>query len=213
VKVTKSTDLLSTQKGTTSMRPKFIHFTLVFLGSILAGVACATVKGAENAPGSFYDFVMKDIDGKSVPLSSYKGKVLLVVNVASQCGYTPQYRGLEALYRKYKSRGFMIIGFPANNFGHQEPGTDTEIKTFCTKTYDVTFDLFSKISVKGSDQHPLYRFLTSTGTNPEYSGEVKWNFQKYLLDRKGRIVGKFASAVEPSSSELTSAIEQALNAQ
>jgi glutathione peroxidase len=194
------------------MQPKFMHFTMVLLGSILAGLPFATVMGAEKAPGGFYDFVMKNIDGRNVPLSMYKGKVVLVVNVASECGYTPQYKGLEALFRKYKNRGFVIIGFPANNFGHQEPGTDAEIKTFCTKTYDVTFDLFSKISVKGSDQHPLYRFLTSAETNPEFSGDVKWNFQKYLLDRNGKIVGKFLSAVDPSSSELTSAIEQALNA-
>lgn len=182
----------------------------VLLGPLLAGISIATVAAPETKVNSVYVFAMKNIDGKTISLSAFKGKVLLIVNVASRCGHTPQYKGLEALYRRYKDRGLVILGFPANNFGQQEPGTDAEIKAFCTTKYDVTFDMFSKISVKGPDQHPLYRFLTSPETDPKFSGEVQWNFQKYLLDRNGSIRGKFAPAVEPLSDELTSAIEQAL---
>jgi glutathione peroxidase len=161
----------------------------------------------EKPATSVLGFTMKTIDGEDVTLSKYKGKVLLVVNVASECGFTPQYKDLEALYRKYKDRGFMVLGFPANNFGAQEPGTDQEIKTFCSSTYGVTFDMFSKISVKGNDQHPLYKFITSDST---YGGDVKWNFQKYLVDREGKLSGKYFSKVTPMSDEVTSAIEKAL---
>ncbi|HUI10015.1 MAG TPA: glutathione peroxidase [Bacteroidota bacterium] len=161
----------------------------------------------EKPHTSVLSFTMKDIDGTDVPLSKYKGKVILIVNVASQCGFTPQYKDLEALYEKYRDRGFVILGFPANNFGEQEPGTDPEIKKFCTSTYGVTFDMFSKISVMGSDQHPLYKFITS---DPVYGGDVKWNFQKYLVNRDGKIIGKYFSRVTPLSPELTGAIEGAL---
>jgi glutathione peroxidase len=183
---------------------------LLILCSLLATYPAITL-ATDTKPASIYDFTMKNIDGKEKPLSDYKGKVVLIVNVASKCGYTPQYEGLETLYRKYKDRGFIILGFPANNFGHQEPGTDAEIKDFCTTKYNATFDMFSKISVKGDDQHPLYRYLTSADTDPEFAGDVKWNFQKYLVDRKGTIVGKFMSRVEPLSDEITSAVEKALN--
>jgi glutathione peroxidase len=167
--------------------------------------------GLEPAPeGGVYAFTMKSIDGKDVPLSEFKGKVLLFVNVASQCGYTPQYKDLEALYRTYKDRGLVILGFPANNFGRQEPGTDAEIKAFCTTTYDVTFPMFSKISVKGDDQHPLYRYLTSKAANPALAGDVKWNFTKFLVDRNGNVVRRFGSSVKPLSADLVEAIEAAL---
>jgi len=155
---------------------------------------------------------MKTIEGKTIPLSTYKGKVLLIVNVASRCGFTPQYKDLEALYKKYENQGFAILGFPANNFGGQEPGTDPEIKEFCTANYGVTFPMFSKISVKGEDQHPFYRYLTSDEANPATSGDVKWNFQKYLVGRDGKVLAKFLSRVTPLSEELTSAIENALKA-
>ena len=178
--------------------------------TISTGTFMATSTAAENKPLSIYDFTMKNIDGKNVPLAQYKGKVLLIVNVASRCGYTPQYKGLEALYRKYKDGGFVILGFPANNFGSQEPGSDADIKAFCETTYAVTFDMFSKISVKGNDQHPLYRVLTSPGTNPTSSGDVKWNFQKYLVGRDGAVIGTFPSRAEPLSREVTSAVEHAL---
>ena len=189
-----------------------MHQTLlsVILTSVLGSTSLTGVGTSSKDAGSIYDFTMKTIDGKELPLSHYKRKVVLIVNVASQCGFTPQYKGLEALYRKYKDQGFIILGFPANNFGQQEPGTDAEIRTFCTSKYDVTFDMFSKISVKGSDQHPLYRFLTSPTSDPKFSGDVKWNFQKYLIDRNGNIVGKYLSAVEPLSAEVTSAIEREL---
>ncbi len=156
------------------------------------------------------DFTLNSIDGQAAPLSQYKGKVLLLVNVASQCGYTPQYAGLEAIYEKYKSRGFVVLGFPANNFGQQEPGTDEEIKTFCTRTYHVSFPMYAKISVKGDDQHPLYRFLTDKQANPATGGEIQWNFTKFLVGKDGKVLARFESEVEPESPELTSAIEKAL---
>ena len=180
---------------------------ILLLAMLPASVAVAAGKPADNV----YDFTMKSIDGKPVPLSSYKGKVVLIVNVASECGFTPQYKGLESLYLKYKDKGFVILGFPANNFGQQEPGTDAEIKTFCTTKYNATFDMFSKISVKGDDQDPLYKFLTSSKTDPKFSGDVKWNFQKYLVDRRGNIVARFLSATEPMSEDVTSAVEKALS--
>jgi glutathione peroxidase len=166
-------------------------------------------KQMEQHP-KLYSFVMKTIDGKEKPLSDYKGKVIMIVNVASKCGHTPQYKDLEEIYKKYKNRGFIILGFPANNFLWQEPGTDEEIKNFCTLNYDVTFDMFSKISVKGKDQHPLYQFLTK---EPSVAGEVKWNFQKYLVDKKGNIVKKFAPGTKPTEKEVIDEIEKLLNNQ
>ena len=144
------------------------------------------------------------------PLSAYKGKAILLVNVASQCGYTPQYEGLEAVYRKYKDQGFVVLGFPANNFGGQEPGTDEEIKTFCSSKYNVTFPMFSKISVKGEDKAPLYQFLTDTAANPTTGGEIKWNFTKFLVDKNGKVIARFEPAVKPESAEVAAAIEKAL---
>lgn len=159
---------------------------------------------------TFYSFTMKDINGKDTSLSEFEGKVVLVVNVASRCGFTPQYDGLEKLYQKYKDRGFFVLGFPANNFLWQEPGTDEEIKTFCSTKYNVTFPLFSKISVKGKNKHPLYQWLTSKETNPEFSGGVSWNFNKFLVGRKGVVVARFGSRVTPESDELQNAIDSAL---
>jgi glutathione peroxidase len=159
---------------------------------------------------SALDFTMKTIDGKSMPLSNYKGKVVLVVNVASRCGFTPQYTALEAVYEKYKNKGFVIIGFPANNFGFQEPGTDEEIQTFCRSKYMVTFSMFSKISVKGDDQATLYKFLTDKSANPATGGEIQWNFTKFLLDRGGKVVSRFEPAITPDSQQVISAIESAL---
>jgi glutathione peroxidase len=159
---------------------------------------------------SIYDFTMKDIDRKEVNLGQYRGKVVLVVNVASRCGYTPQYEGLQKVYLKYKDRGFVILGFPANNFMGQEPGTDEEIKTFCSTKYNVTFPIFSKISVKGDDIHPLYKFLTSKDTNPDFGGDIKWNFSKFLLDKSGKIIARFEPKVTPESDPVIQAIEKAL---
>lgn len=163
-----------------------------------------------GADSPLYDFAMKDIDGQDVGLKTYKGDVLLIVNVASRCGLTPQYTGLEALNRKYRDQGLVILGFPANNFMGQEPGTNLEIKAFCTENYGVTFPMFSKISVKGEDQHPLYRYLTSETTDPDFAGEITWNFNKFLVDRKGRIVNRFDSGVKPEDPQLVEAIEAAL---
>ncbi len=147
------------------------------------------------------------IDGQPAKLADYQGDVVLIVNVASECGYTPQYEGLEKLYEKYKDRGLTILGFPANNFGAQEPGSDEEILKFCQSRFSVTFPMMSKVSVKGDDQHPLFAYLTS---HAEPTGEIPWNFHKFLLDREGRIVGRFNPDVTPLSEELTSKIEETL---
>jgi glutathione peroxidase len=182
--------------------------TAVFAFS-LSSRASAT-PGSGEKMNSIYDFSLKDIDHKEVSLSQYRGKVVLVVNVASRCGYTPQYEGLQKVYMKYKDRGFVILGFPANNFMAQEPGTDEEIKTFCSAKYNVTFPIFSKISVKGDDIHPLYKFLTSKETNPEFSGDIKWNFSKFLIDKNGKIIARFEPKVTPESDPVIQAIEKAL---
>jgi glutathione peroxidase len=165
--------------------------------------------GTTFAASNIYDFTLPNIDGKSMPLADFKGNVVLVVNVASQCGYTPQYTALEAIYEKYKAQGFVIVGFPANNFGAQEPGTNEEIKTFCTRKYSVTFPMYSKVSVKGDDQTPLYQYLTKDTPAP-IAGDIKWNFTKFLVDRRGTVVQRFESKVTPDSPEVTSAIEQLL---
>ena len=189
---------------------------MIWLVALLAVVASSTITSplisqqkekSPMQPGNIYGFTMKTIDGREKPLSDYQGKVLLIVNVASRCGYTPQYKDLEEVYRKYRSQGFRILAFPANNFGGQEPGSDEEINEFCSTNYDVTFDLFSKISVKGDDQHPLYRYITNESPFP---GEVKWNFQKYLADRKGNIVAMFPSRVKPSDKQVVEKIEALL---
>ncbi len=156
------------------------------------------------------NFVMKDIDGKIVNLARYQGKVVMMFNGASMCGFTPQYAGLEKLYEKYKAKGLVILGFPANQFMQQEPGTNAEIKKFCTLKYNVAFPMFSKIVVKGEGINPLYQFLTSKETDPKFAGDITWNFNKFLLDRNGVIVGRFDSKITPESPELIKAIESAL---
>lgn len=162
-------------------------------------------------PASALDFTMKDIDGKDTPLSTYKGKVVLIVNVASKCGYTPQYAGLESLYKKYAGQGLVVLGFPANDFMKQEPGTDAEIKTFCSLKYNVTFPMFSKIVVKGKNKHPLYAFLTGKDTNPNFAGEISWNFAKFLLGRDGKVIARFDPGDTPESPKVLKAIESALS--
>lgn len=152
-----------------------------------------------------HSFTMKTIDGKDQPLSEYKGKALLIVNVASKCGFTPQYKGLEELYQKYKDRGLVVLGFPANNFMGQEPGTDAEIKEFCSLKYNATFPMFSKISVKGKDIDPLYQYLT---TQSGFDGDIAWNFNKFLVNKDGQVVARFGSRSEPMSKELTEKIEE-----
>jgi glutathione peroxidase len=159
---------------------------------------------------TIYDFTMNSIDGQPTPLSSFKGKIVLLVNVASRCGYTPQYTALESIYEKYKGRGFVIVGIPANNFGSQEPGSNQEIKTFCTAKYHVTFPMMAKVSVKGSDITPLYQFLTDKTAHPDTGGEIGWNFTKFLVGPDGKVIARFDSKVEPDSEQVTSAIEKAL---
>jgi glutathione peroxidase len=158
------------------------------------------------------DFKVKNIDGKEIPLKAYRGKVLLIVNTASRCGYTPQYEGLEALYQKYKRQGLRIAGFPSNDFGGQEPGTEKDIKEFCTSKYKVTFDMYSKVATKGPAQSPLYKFLTEKETNGEMSGDIPWNFTKFLVDRKGNVIARFEPKDAPLTPKVMEAIEAALKA-
>lgn len=153
---------------------------------------------------SIYDFKVKDIKGNEISLSKFKGSPILIVNVASKCGYTYQYENLEKVYQKYKSKGFKILGFPANNFGSQEPGSNEEIAKFCKLKYDVTFDMMSKISVKGDDRHPLYKFLIEES---EKKSEIGWNFEKFLIDKNGKVVGRYESSVEPNSEKITKTLE------
>ncbi len=176
----------------------------IILSVCVAGVCMAA------ANEGVYNFTLKSIDHQPVSLSTYHGKALLLVNVASKCGYTPQYAALEKLYETYKDKGLVIVGIPANNFMSQEPGTDAEIKTFCSNKYNVTFPMMSKVSVKGEDQAPLYAFLTDKSSDPKFGGEIKWNFTKFLFDRNGNPVARFEPAVTPDSPEVIAAVEAAL---
>lgn len=195
---------------------KFLTVTAVLAlgGTLLPDLSLAQTSEEKlmmaAKPSSLYDFTMEDIDGKPIHLGQFKGKVLLLVNTASFCGNTPQYADLETMYERYRGKGFEILAFPANNFGQQEPGTNQEIKGFCLTKYAVSFPLFSKISVKGSDKHPLYRYLTEQSPFP---GEVEWNFQKYLVDRSGNVVGRFHHRTKPLSPEIVKQVEQVLAAQ
>ncbi len=157
-----------------------------------------------------HDFKATTIDGEEKSLGDFAGKTLLLVNVASECGLTPQYKGLEELHRKYKGRGFSVVGFPCNQFAGQEPGSDEEIKSFCESRFDVTFPLFSKIDVNGDERHPLYAHLTGEETTPDGPGDVKWNFAKFLVDKNGNVVARFDPAAEPTDKVVTKAIEEAL---
>lgn len=206
---------------------RLIYLLSLFLGALVIVTACSTnaaeqqtinssakeatkmsTATANTNAKSVHDFKMKSIDGQEIKLDTYKGQVALIVNVASRCGYTPQYEGLQAIYTKYKDQGFVVLGFPANNFGSQEPGTNEEIKTFCSTKYNVTFPMFAKISVKGADIHPLYQYLTSNEVG--FGGDVQWNFGKFLIDKNGKVIARFASGDAPESSKVTQAIEQAL---
>ncbi len=175
----------------------------------LAIASLLAMKPGQPMANSIYDFTMANIDGKPTPLRKFKGKVLLVVNVASKCGNTPQYAALESLYEKYGKEGLVVLGFPANNFGAQEPGTDTEIKTFCTSTYNVKFPMFSKISVKGDDIAPLYKWLLAQSKS---TSDVDWNFAKFLVARDGSTVQRFSARTKPDSADVVAAIEADLKA-
>jgi glutathione peroxidase len=183
----------------TGVHMKKLFFTLALLGT--------TLMAAEK---TVYDFTLNSIDGQATPLRSFKGKVVLLVNVASRCGFTPQYSALESVYEKYKDQGFVIVGIPANNFGGQEPGTNQEIKTFCSAKYNVTFPMMAKVSVKGADITPLYQFLTDKNSNPKTGGEIGWNFTKFLIGPDGKVLARFDSKVVPDSPEVTAAVEKAL---
>jgi glutathione peroxidase len=178
-----------------------------------ASAAPATQPAQPSNQKSPLDFTVQNIDGKAVNLDQYRGKVVLIVNVASKCGNTPQYAGLEKMYEQYKDQGLVILGFPANNFGHQEPGTNSQIKTFCTSKYDVTFPMFSKISVKGDDMAPLYQFLTRQKTAPKPAGNVSWNFEKFLVGRDGDVIARFTPKTKPDNKELVAAVQTALKGQ
>ena len=156
------------------------------------------------------NFKMDRLDGKSANLADYKGKVVMIVNVASKCGLTPQYEALEGLHEKYADKGLAVLGFPANEFGKQEPGTNEEIAEFCKENYGVKFDMFSKVVVKGEDKCPLYTFLTSKETNPKFAGDISWNFEKFLINREGEVVARFSPKVKPDSEEVIKAIEAEL---
>ena len=185
-------------------------FSLIFLITISVNLLQSHDKQKGVTMNSIYDFTMKDIDGNDVKLEQFKGKAILIVNVASKCGFTSQYEGLQKIYSQYKDQDFVILGFPANNFMRQEPGTNEEIKQFCSLNYNVTFPMFSKISVKGKDIDPLYKFLTEKETNPEFFGDISWNFNKFLVDQEGKIVARFGSRVKPESEEMIQAIEKIL---
>jgi len=178
--------------------------------TIITTFLLSTFLMAMTHAADLYQIPLKDIDGKDTSLKAYQGKVLLLVNVASKCGYTPQYKGLEEIHRKYKDKGFAVLGFPCNDFGRQEPGSNQEIKEFCTSTYEVSFPLFDKLHVKGAEQHPLYAALTGKGA--PFPGDVKWNFGKFLVGKDGQIIARYESGDTPESAKVTGAIEKALAA-
>lgn len=180
--------------------------TAVFV--LAATVFAADKEGKKVAPA--LNFTMNSLDGKPVELSRYQGKVVLIVNVASECGLTPQYKQLQELHKKYAGQGLAVLGFPANEFGAQEPGTNQQIADFCKKNYGVEFDMFAKVVVQGKDQCALFRHLTSKETNPKFSGPIGWNFEKFLLNRQGEIVARFKPDVEPDAKEVVAAIEAEL---
>lgn len=179
------------------------------IGIVLAGESNAQSLEA-GMTDSIYGFDVKRIDGTATNLAGYKGQVLLIVNVASRCGFTGQYAGLQKLYDTYKEHGFVVLGFPANDFLRQEPGTNKEIAEFCSLKYHVAFPMFEKIVVTGGDMHPLYKYLTGKTTNPEFCGKISWNFNKFLIGRDGRIVARFGSRTEPDSKDLIAAVEKTL---
>lgn len=177
---------------------------------VLVGTTLSAEAGDKGKVPAALNFKMKTLDGKDIDLGQYKGKVVLFVNVASECGLTPQYKGLQALHKKYAEKGLVIIGVPSNDFGMQEPGSNEEIATFCKKNYGVEFIMLSKVAVKGKEQAPLYKYLTSKETNPKFGGPIQWNFDKFLIGRDGSIVTRFLPNVEPESKNVTDAIEKEL---
>ena len=203
------------------MNRKFAAGVLIAALAVGAGVVVSNLvvadenrsEGASDAqPAGPLTFVVKDIKGDDYDLSQLKGKVVMIVNTASKCGNTPQYESLEALYQEHKDEGLVIVGFPANNFGGQEPGSDAQIAEFCQSKYNVTFPMMAKISVKGDDKAPLYKYLTEESTAGEFAGEVKWNFAKFLIGKDGKVVARFDPKTKPDSDEVKQALEKALSA-
>jgi glutathione peroxidase len=192
------------------MKNVVVMFAATALLAVASGIVNSEEKKGDKAVPAALNFKMNRLDGKPADLSSYKGKVVMIVNVASQCGLTPQYTQLEGLHEKYGEKGLAVLGFPANEFGAQEPGTDEEISKFCKSKYDVKFDMFSKVVVKGEGQCPLYKFLTSKETDPKFAGDITWNFEKFLIGRNGEVVARFAPKVKPDSEEVIKAIETEL---
>mgnify|MGYP000845337905 FL=1 len=189
--------------------------TILIIVLIVVIISLAVSPGASHPPEdkkSVLEYTMALADGTQQPLESFRGKVLLLVNVASKCGFTGQYEGLEKLQKKYESEGFTVLAFPANDFLGQEPGTNEEIVTFCRMSYGVTFPVFAKISVIGAEQHPLYRFLTNEVTNPGFAGKISWNFNKFLVDRTGKVVARYGSRTVPEDAQLIADLEKALKA-
>jgi glutathione peroxidase len=197
----------------TRIRPSLLTGLLAVAISLLPSLTQSGAEGADkkgaHVPAAL-DFNVKDIDGKPVHLGRYAGQVLLLVNVASQCGNTPQYADLQSLYEKYRGKGFAVLGFPSNDFGKQEPGSEQQIKEFCSTKYRVTFPMFSKIVVKGEGQAPLYRYLTDKKTDPAFGGEIEWNFAKFLIGRNGEVVARFPAGKNPGDPEVVKAIEDEL---
>jgi glutathione peroxidase len=191
------------------IRRAAVAFTTLALLMGLAAPADAGEKGGKKVP-PVLNFKMTTLDGKAVDLARYQGKVVLFVNVASECGYTPQYKGLQALHKKYAKDGLAIVGVPSNDFGKQEPGDNAQIADFCKKNYGVEFDMLAKVVVEGAGQCPLYKFLTSKETNPKSAGPVRWNFEKFLIGRHGEIVARFASDVEPDAEDFERALRNEL---
>ena len=188
------------------MKLIYLIFSLLLIFSTT--ILHSQKRDGDEMKSSINKIILKDIDGKSVKLADYKGKVLLIVNVASYCGYTKQYAGLEQIYKEYKDKGFEILAFPCNQFGEQEPGTNEEIKNFCSSKFDVSFKLFDKIDVNGKDKSPLYSILTDNEVTGK--ADIKWNFEKFLIDKEGNIVARYSSKIEPTGKELISAIEKEL---
>lgn len=183
--------------------------------TLAASLLMIIATGCTSAPKevdmkNFYDIEVKTIGGDAVKMEHYKGQTLLIVNTASKCGFTGQYDGLQKLYDTYKEQGFVVLGFPSNDFLKQEPGSNEDIASFCRINYGVTFPMFSKISVKGAEQHPLYAYLTSAETNPDFAGKISWNFNKFLVSRNGEVINRFGSRVKPSDESLIEALEKAL---
>ncbi len=185
-------------------------FTVTLISLLAFGSQAVGDDDEQSETATALNFKMKSIDGDEVNLADYQGKVLVMVNVASRCGMTPQYADLQQLHEKYADKGLAILGFPCNQFGGQEPGSEADIKQFCTDNYGVEFDMFSKIDVNGPNQAPLYAYLNGLDAEPKGAGDVRWNFEKYVLDRQGNVIARFGSRVKPSSDEFVGVIEQAL---